>query len=484
MHILPGNAQAIGQRHSQQDEFWFSDIHDHAFIAHGGVLALVADGMGGLEKGDEASRLAARTFGTAYLGKRPKQNIPDALLYALQQANTAVCELSLSVDAFSNVGTTLTAAVIAGQSLFWLSVGDSRLYLYRQGELTQLTHDHNYGELLQEQVAEGRLSPASAANDPERNALTSYVGLPDIVLIDRNIRAFPLEADDWLLLCSDGLYGYLSHQEITDELFGSPQEAADSLIQRLLEQNHPQQDNVTVVIMGCPAATPPPPPAKKQAKRPARAGWLLPLLGSAIVAAGWIAKPFLLPATPAAPPALIAPAPAALAQVPEPPAPAADTPSPTNEDARIAELMAQAAADSQADRLTTGQNGNALEKYRQILALRPQYEPAKTALSQMAEQLLARAEQAKQAGDVAQAQKRLEEAGQVQLTLDPNNKANEAQRRLAALRSAASPTRKNPAAAAKPAPPPKPKSKPPSPTPPKAGKKTPPKPNKSQVAPK
>jgi len=251
MKVIPGNAQHIGCRQSQQDEFWFSDVNDHGFIDHGGVLAIVADGMGGLEKGAEASRLAARTFGQAYLAKDPADSIPDALANALEEANQAVCALARDVGELGNVGTTLVAAVVAGQSLHWLSVGDSRLYVFRNGELTQFTEDHNYGGMLQKQVAEGQLSADEADSDPDRNALTSFVGMPGLETVDHSIAPFSLEPGDWVLLCSDGLHGTLGEEEIARELRGTPQEAAGALVRRALEKGNPHQDNVTVALMAC-----------------------------------------------------------------------------------------------------------------------------------------------------------------------------------------------------------------------------------------
>src|SRR5580693_880525 len=112
MRFLPGNAQHIGARHSQQDSFGFSDPSNNAFIAHGGFLAIVCDGMGGMEFGDEASRVAVKVFLEAYARKAAEEPIPAALERSVREANTEVVELSKRLGMKDGVGTTLVAAAL------------------------------------------------------------------------------------------------------------------------------------------------------------------------------------------------------------------------------------------------------------------------------------------------------------------------------------------------------------------------------------
>lgn len=250
MIVFPGNSQHIGARSSQQDAFGFSDKDDFAFVAHGGVLAVVADGMGGMSNGGEASHLAVRAFLHAYMAKPADETVPTAMLRALEEANQVVITLSHQVGE-ENVGTTLVAAVIHDDALHWVSVGDSRLYLWRNGQLTQLSEDHIYANDLDRDAASGNISREDAENHPERHSLTSYLGLTPLDLIDHNLKSFPLLPGDRLLLCSDGLYAALEEIEIIPLFEHEAQQTAEDLVALVLAKDRPSQDNLTIAILAC-----------------------------------------------------------------------------------------------------------------------------------------------------------------------------------------------------------------------------------------
>lgn len=257
MIVLPGNCQHIGARSSQQDAFGFSDKDDLAFVAHGGVLAVVADGMGGMAHGGEASHMALCAFLQAYMGKSANETVPIALRRALDEANQAVISLAYQAGE-ENVGTTLVAAVIYDEVLHWVSVGDSRLYLWRDRQLTQLTEDHIYATDLDRDVANGNISLEDAENHPERLSLTSYLGLTPLDLIDQNPQPFPLFGGDRLLLCSDGLYVALVESEIAPIFNRDVQQVAEDLVAIVLAKSRQGQDNLTVAILACEAELPKP----------------------------------------------------------------------------------------------------------------------------------------------------------------------------------------------------------------------------------
>jgi PPM family protein phosphatase len=252
MEIQPGNAQWQGARDEQQDAFGFLGFDHPALRAHGGVLLVLADGMGGLSGGRQASRLAVERMMAAYAAKRPDEPIPAALERALQAANQAVYDLACAREGEGQVGTTLVAVVACGAQLHWVGVGDSRLYHYRAADdtLTQCTDDHTYANQLLRQVAEGLLSPEAAAADPDRQALASFLGLARIPEIDRNLHPVDLAPGDRLLVLSDGVYGVVPEAELKTLVRQDPQAAAEALIQALQDAARPDQDNATAALLG------------------------------------------------------------------------------------------------------------------------------------------------------------------------------------------------------------------------------------------
>ncbi len=248
MKVTPNNAQHIGRRQEQQDAFGFSDPKNKRLARHGGLLAIIADGMGGMQMGGEASKTAVVAFLKAYEGKSAKTSIADALQKSLHAANQAVLKLGRKNG---EVGTTLIAAVIAEDSLYWVSTGDSRIYLLRDGELIQLTADHTYANELVAEVARGRMSRSEILSQTGLEDLTSYLGLAELKEIDRNLRPFPLQDGDRVLLCSDGLYKSLSDEEIVMTLERQTTKPCEVLLNQALEKQLFNQDNVTVLTLSC-----------------------------------------------------------------------------------------------------------------------------------------------------------------------------------------------------------------------------------------
>ena len=264
--VDPGNAQHQGDRREQQDAFGFSDPADGAFLAHGGVAAVIADGMGGLPGGAEASSLAVAAFLDAYQHKEPGEAIPRALEHSLDAAHAAVCASA------RGSGTTLVAAAWHGLSLYWISAGDSALFLFRHGQLSLLTNAHVFARALEVAVAREQIAISQALKDPDRDCLTSYLGMPRMPEADRNLTAFPLAAGDRVLLATDGLYKVLSQAEIAAAIGGSSQESCERLVQRVLDKSAPQQDNITALMLTAQAGPPDASPTRQSAAPP-RPAW-------------------------------------------------------------------------------------------------------------------------------------------------------------------------------------------------------------------
>ncbi|WP_295441702.1 protein phosphatase 2C domain-containing protein [uncultured Thiodictyon sp.] len=293
MQLRPGSAQWIGGRADQQDACGFEQ---DAAGGCRGVLAIVADGIGGLSDGAAASRLAVQQMLAAYAGRRPDEPIPQALRHALSAANRAVYDAACRGAGEYSMGTTLVAAAVKGDLLYWVSVGDSRLYLYRGADrsITQCTRDHNYRNELLEKVAEGRLSRAAAEAEPGGDALTSFVGMPEITRIDCNHSPVTLIPGDRVLLCSDGIHGVLTPDEMAAALGQEAQAGADAVMAAVKAKGLERQDNSTVAVIACGGASAPSESEHPQAS-PVGRRWrrrLAMLLGFLAALGGgvWIAR--------------------------------------------------------------------------------------------------------------------------------------------------------------------------------------------------
>jgi len=252
MRFLPGNAQHIGARRSQQDSFGFSDPADTGFVQHGGFLAVVCDGMGGMEHGDLAGRTAVRAFLESYARKMAHETVPAALERSAREANARVVALAHSLGRAEGVGTTLVAATVLdagpGQArLYWVSVGDSGLFHVSGGQIRMVNRPHVYANHLDLAVARGTLSAEIAMMHPERESLTSYIGGELLEEIDLTVDPLLIGEGDTILLASDGMFKTLSAAEITACLSGDPQEWPDTLVNQTLARRREGQDNVTVL---------------------------------------------------------------------------------------------------------------------------------------------------------------------------------------------------------------------------------------------
>ncbi len=241
--IQIGNAQAIGSRQEQQDSFGISD-NTAAAIAEKGLLAVVADGMGGLSNGAVYSSAAVQAALRSFYEEEPEKNDEATLLRVLKRAKEAV-----EATGLSDGGTTFIATLIRDQKLHFVSVGDSRISLMRNGGLIQLNREHVYGRELDDLATNGLLSESDAARDSQRSALTSYLGKQSDMLIDRNISAIPLYSGDKIILMSDGVYGYMQEEYLTRLLLQKPMEAAMAVQKALMDKRKPNQDNLTIIIL-------------------------------------------------------------------------------------------------------------------------------------------------------------------------------------------------------------------------------------------
>jgi PPM family protein phosphatase len=204
-------------------------------------LFVVADGMGGAQAGEVASKVAAETFQAGL----PDAGEPEGALAALvQQANARIYELSHTNAEHAGMGTTLTAIYVGEREVAIAHVGDSRAYCLRDGQLLRLTDDHS---LVDELLRQGRLTPEEAIEHPQRSVITRALGIEGVVEVDtRSLRGLP---GDVYLICSDGLTTMLSEQLIAEVLLSQSRlrDAGEALIAAANQAGG--RDNITVILL-------------------------------------------------------------------------------------------------------------------------------------------------------------------------------------------------------------------------------------------
>lgn len=243
--ISIGKIHDIGRRDYQQDSFGQT-----AVLRNTGILAVLADGMGGLSGGERVSQkivMEALTFGSTLQANQ----VPTALPGMVAGINHAVNQM-LGPKGLYTSGSTVVSALITGNALRWISVGDSRIYLYRDGQISQLSRDHDLLQDWMPDILEGKRSMAEALRDPNGRKLTSFIGMGELRHVDYNRTPIPLLPGDRVLLMSDGVYGTVSDAEMAAILrdCGSVQLAASHIGQRIMGAALPYQDNYTLIVLG------------------------------------------------------------------------------------------------------------------------------------------------------------------------------------------------------------------------------------------
>lgn len=240
-----GNLHNIGKRNEQQDSFCLSDINDKNALHKKGAMAVVADGMGGMEGGAVISQTVTDIFRKKYSLIESIENPRAFLLETTQEAENAV-ETYMSHSGVEG-GSTLTAVLVKQSVLHFISVGDSHIYLWRHGQITQINREHNYGELLKEKAARGEVSQDEPYINPRRHALTAYIGKGKLNIVDQGERS--LAIGDKIFLCSDGVYNALGDDALATLLGSDAMTVAQNIEKQVLIQNLPKQDNFTGIVL-------------------------------------------------------------------------------------------------------------------------------------------------------------------------------------------------------------------------------------------
>ncbi len=232
------------QRDNNEDSFVYWEPESDDDFLRKGRLAVVADGMGGYEGGQEASRLAVETVRTIYDNAFAGE--PQATLTAaLGAAHQNIQRFALEHPQFYGMGTTCTALAIVGHQLHFAHVGDSRLYLLRGESLSRLTRDDSYVGRL---VESGLVRAEDAESHPQRHILTAALGSGRDIIPNAPEQPQALEKGDTLVLCSDGLWSVIGDVDLARlAQLSPPAEACRQLVALALERGGP--DNITVLVL-------------------------------------------------------------------------------------------------------------------------------------------------------------------------------------------------------------------------------------------
>jgi protein phosphatase len=231
-------------RTNNEDMGMFFKVADENIIREKGCLLIVADGMGGHQAGEVASKMAADIISREYFKLGGNGSVEKNLERVLALANKKIFEMAGSQKAYNGMGTTCTALVVIDQAVYYAHVGDSRAYMQKGDSIIQITEDHTY---VQELVNSGDITAEEAAVHPKRNILTNAMGTKPDLRIDTGKCKFNFENNDRLLLCSDGLYDYLNDKEIQEILqHNLLKNAAEYMVQEAKVRGG--HDNITVVL--------------------------------------------------------------------------------------------------------------------------------------------------------------------------------------------------------------------------------------------
>lgn len=246
------SAISMGQREQQEDTV----AVDFADGANLGFIVL-ADGMGGHLAGDIASKIVVTEMFSElkmYADNPPRfeKHIGTILRNAVKYANDCVGRMASDRPSMQGMGSTIIAPIMVDNRLYWISVGDSPLYLFRGSRLFRLNEEHSLANRLKKQVARGEIDPSVAENHPDGQCLTSVLIGREIPEIDCRDTPIEMRDNDILIAASDGLQ-FISEQEIARIVFEQQNETSATigaaLLSSLNDLDDPDQDNISLCVM-------------------------------------------------------------------------------------------------------------------------------------------------------------------------------------------------------------------------------------------
>ena len=238
----------IGDRNEQQDSVGIE-------VGEMNGMVVVCDGMGGFENGSFVSQMAVRELLDAYREQSPLQMVSEFFLGSVSALDEKVSNLCDETGRSIRAGSTLSAVYIDNNHLHWVSVGDSRIYIFRNDELIQITNDQNYFYVLNKQLEAGMISEDEYIKESSRGeGLISFLGVGGLPVIDYNARPFGLMPGDQILIMSDGLYKLVPDSEVCSIIsnFSNVSEALEALdlkAKKLAEKKNITRDNMSLALI-------------------------------------------------------------------------------------------------------------------------------------------------------------------------------------------------------------------------------------------
>ncbi|MDE6839742.1 MAG: serine/threonine-protein phosphatase [Oscillospiraceae bacterium] len=242
------NLQGLGARTGQEDSFTVAGAFDAAMVQEKGLFFAVCDGMGGMKDGRLASETAIQSLRQSFQAMDRSQDLAPQLKQSVYQASAQV-----EARIWGEGGSTVVMGILYQDRLYYASVGDSFLYLLREGNLLRLNAEQNLlHQKYLESIQEGSMDPLPLQDLPNGAALTGFLGMPGLDEVDCSVLPLPIDGGDVLLACSDGVGGVLSPEEIAEALqMPTAEEMCASLEARIVSYNRPHQDNYTAIVIKC-----------------------------------------------------------------------------------------------------------------------------------------------------------------------------------------------------------------------------------------
>lgn len=250
--IEVGMSSVIGRRKEQQDTA--KADNEYTLLEEEKFIAILCDGMGGLAGGKLASELCATHMQKRFHSSECEENVYQFYRNTVAQCDAMVFDLTDENGAPLRAGSTLASVIIKDECLHWASVGDSHIYLLHGNQMHCLTKDHNYLMLLNERVKKGEITQQEAEQDRQKEALVSYVGMGGIKYMDVNTEPYHLAVNDYVILCSDGLYRTVCEDDIKNIVhcigaMGTADDVAKALTDHAMAAGKAHQDNTTVIVI-------------------------------------------------------------------------------------------------------------------------------------------------------------------------------------------------------------------------------------------